>query len=344
MFFDHIGECACWNRGESWWRSALRRHLFDRFGFASHIDMWLPLIVFALILLFVVAAAWWFVRVTSGDPAQCVVACRHGEAVLCSDRTLRSQLVHQDLMTTRIEGLLTSDECRHLVEHVAPAAAASGMTQSDTTERSQRSSTVLCLRHQRDDHVLAAMLSRLAELLQVPEDWFEECQMVLYDDGNRYGLHHDCLEPRRLSRVPSHQRLATVLVYLVDVPSVCGGKTSFPRLDFEVQPEAGTALFWMNVDGAGQPDPRAVHEAQPIRKSYSGNSVRKVALNVWLRGEAWNTPTTQLRILLKHLAPRAFPDAEVAQTYCPNCGVYIATSAQFGDKECHARHCPIHSQ
>ena len=101
---------------------------------------------------------------------------------------------------------------------------------------------------------------------------------------------------------------------------------------------AGSALFWSNVDGAGLPEPLSVHEALPVR----GEGVRKAAINVWVRGEAWDTPTTRLRILLKQLAPWCFPAAEVAQTFCPNCGQYIGSEANFRDKRLHSRRCPIH--
>ena len=102
---------------------------------------------------------------------------------------------------------------------------------------------------------------------------------------------------------------------------------------------AGSALFWSNVDGAGLPEPLSVHEALPVR----GEGVRKAAINVWVRGEAWDTPTTRLRILLKQLAPWCFPAAEVAQTFCPNCGQYIGSEASFRVKRLHSRRCPIHT-
>lgn len=112
------------------------------------------------------------------------------------------------------------------------------------------------------------------------------------------------------------------------------------RAEFRGAPQvAGSALFWSNVDGAGLPEPLSVHEALPAR----GEGVRKAAINVWVRGEAWDTPTTRLRILLKQLVPWCFPAAEVAQTFCPNCGQYIGSEASFRDKRLHSRRCPIHT-
>ena len=127
------------------------------------------------------------------------------------------------------------------------------------------------------------------------------------------------------------------------VPYVQRTRTSLgctARAEFRGAPQvAGSALFWSNVDGAGLPEPLSVHEALPVR----GQGVRKAAINVWVRGEAWDTPTTRLRILLKQLAPWCFPAAEVAQTFCPNCGQYIGSEASFRDKRLHSRRCPIHT-
>ena len=178
-------------------------------------------------------AAWCFGRVTGRALLRSHdirVTCGDGDTpVIHGGRCLHLRQVQETPAATIVEGLLTSDECAHMLNHVAPAATASGITQSDQTP--QRTGTALCLRHQSGDLVLAGMLARLSRLLGVPEDRFEECQMVLYGDGERYSLHHDCLEPRRLSRLPSHQRVATVLVYLTDVPASCGGGTSFPRFN-----------------------------------------------------------------------------------------------------------------
>ena len=317
--------------------------ILDGSGSAMYMLMAQLLAVVMVVLLLLV---WSFVRATCTPTGKLSVpSCRARKTI--GDRSIHLRQVHAAPDATFIEGLMTPAECQYVVEHLAPAAAASGITQSDHTP--ERTSTVYSLRYQRDDLILTEMLTRLSKLLQVPEDHFEECQMVLYQDGERYGLHHDCLEPRVVSRVPSHQRVATVLVYLTDLPSACGGRTSFPRFNgcdgFESKPSAGSALFWSNVDGAtGLPDPRAVHEALAVRKSYCGESVRKVALNVWLRGEAWDTPTARLRILLKRLTPFMFPAVEVAQTYCPNCGVYIAAASKFRDKALHSSSCPIHER
>ena len=297
-----------------------------------------------ILLITLLLAVCCFVRVT-GRPAAALsnVTCRSRDTpVICGGHCVHLRQVQETPAATLIEGLLTPDECAHMLSHVALAAAASGITQSDHTP--QRSGTVLCLRHQSGDVVLVGMLSRLAELLGVPKERFEECQMVRYGDGERYSLHHDCLEPRRLSRLPSHQRVATVLVYLTDLPASCGGCTAFPRFNglagYETAPVAGSALFWSNVDSAGLPEPLSVHEALPV----CGEGALKVAINVWVRGEAWDTPTSRLRILLKRLAPWSFPAPEVAQTYCPNCGLYIGTASGFRDKRLHSRRCPIHER
>ena len=199
-----------------------------------------------ILLSMLLLVIWCFVRVTgrAATLSSYDVTCGSGVTpVIYGGRCLHLRQGQETPAATIVEGLLTPDECAHMLDHVALAAAASGITQSDHTP--QRTGSVLCLRHQSGDLVLAAMLSRLSKLLGVPTDRFEECQMVLYGDSERYSLHHDCLEPRRLSRLPSHQRVATVLVYLTDLPASCGGGTSFPRFNglagYEATPVAGCA-------------------------------------------------------------------------------------------------------
>ena len=330
--------CTCWPPS---WQQPAR---LDRTAYLAAMYLLVAQLTAATMILLQLVA-WCFVRATCKPSGKLrAPSCSAGGTVNIGDRRMLLRQVHAAPDAIFIEGLMTPAECQYMVECIAPLAAASAITQSDHTP--ERTSTVYSLRYQRDDQILAAMLTRLSKLLQVPEDRFEECQMVMYDDGERYGLHHDCLEPRMLSRVPSHQRVATVLVYLTDLPSACGGRTSFPRFrgcdGFESKPSAGNALFWSNVDGAGLPDPLAVHEALAVRKSYSGESMRKVAVNVWLRGEPWDTPTARLRIFLKRIAPWTFPAVEVANTYCPNCGAYIAAASKFRDMAMHRSSCPIH--
>ena len=71
------------------------------------------------------------------------------------------------------------------------------------------------------------------------------------------------------------QRVATVLVYLTDVPESCvGGSTFFPHLSSRDQPEGlrivpvkGAACAWPNVSVDGVPLVETEHAAEPLQVS-----------------------------------------------------------------------------
>ena len=144
-----------------------------------------------------------------------------------------------------------------------------------------------------------------------------------------------------------------------------------------VSPVAGNALYWVNVDRQGRPDPQAMHMAEAVKDkkkkgggtgpntttssssgemakgemSGSGSAV-KYGINVWVRGEEWNTWPATFRLVLKRwvnaLAPSTVagllgltPD-ELAEIYCPQCGAYIHREADWITPAVHLPRCPIH--
>ena len=56
--------------------------------------------------------------------------------------------------------------------------------------------------------------------------------MISYTAGQQYGMHHDCNGCMR--------RFATVLLYLSDVDSACGGQTVFPAASDAASSEGGS--------------------------------------------------------------------------------------------------------
>jgi hypothetical protein len=126
--------------------------------------------------------------------------------------------------------------------------------------------------------------------------------LVCYPGGNTYFRpHHDS---GRLSEDGSQvqlnrdehgaARIATVFVYLSTHSADEGGATRFNRLGggggVKVQPKAGSAAVWSNVDKAGAPDVDVVHEAESLssaRMVSMGEALQdrriplKMGLNLW---------------------------------------------------------------
>jgi hypothetical protein len=87
---------------------------------------------------------------------------------------------------------------------------------------------------------------------------FEALQVARYDEG-QYFMEHEDGFPLMTAKQNRFQRLATILVYLNDVPE--GGETRFPYLDLAIRPKKGTAVVFFPGYRDGRPDDRTSHEA-----------------------------------------------------------------------------------
>lgn len=102
-------------------------------------------------------------------------------------------------------------------------------------------------------------------------------QVVQYQRGQRFAEHEDAF-PFAHAKRTNYQRRATLLVYLNSVAK--GGRTSFPDLGLEVQPEQGSALLFFPAFADGRPDPRTRHAAEPavdekwIAQVWVGSALR----------------------------------------------------------------------
>ena len=135
----------------------------------------------------------------------------------------------------------------------------------------------------------------MQDLLACNPDQIEPIQMVKYEPGQLFGLHHDLgtlaedgevLLPRRNYFAPTKRRLMTALVYLDSLPGYYdGGETSFPQCEyllqheaptnFSIKPMRGTLVLWSNITEEGLPEGKTVHEAKSA-------CFRKLALNIWI--------------------------------------------------------------
>ena len=133
------------------------------------------------------------------------------------------------------------------------------------------------------------LTQRIAQLLDVGEEFIEPFQLVRYQPGEFYKEHHD---HGSYYGVDTEQRPLTLLVFLSDVPSSPGvggeggGYTKFRAVgDVEsggvaVVPRLGDGVLWKNENEHGELLMDAVHEAIPPREN--GGNIIKYAMNVWI--------------------------------------------------------------
>jgi prolyl 4-hydroxylase len=125
----------------------------------------------------------------------------------------------------------------------------------------------------RNEHPLATKIQRrICELLRAPLANAEPLQILNYAEGGEYLPHFDYFEqeqPGVTSPLQAGgQRIATMVVYLNDVPA--GGGTIFPHLHLETRPKKGGALYFSYQLADGSVDPLTLHGGSPV-----------------LRGEKW---------------------------------------------------------
>ena len=180
------------------------------------------------------------------------------------------RILHLDPLVMTVDNFFTDAECEDYLKLKDCPGATHELTQSATFSSmtaSARTSTTWFVRYQ-EAH---ALLAKASALLGKPVAHFEEPQLVRYKSGQAFGWHYDAVPPTQLAN--GGQRLATLLVYLNDVP--VGGRTAFRDLQMggtdangsprrvEVEPKRGRAIIFFPSDADGMPDERTLHAGEP---------------------------------------------------------------------------------
>lgn len=121
--------------------------------------------------------------------------------------------------------------------------------------------------------IIKQVKARILSVLRMPEQNCEHLQVLRYEVGQFYKVHHDQSIASRSFEGP---RIYTFYMYLSDVPA--GGGTRFPDLNITVQPRAGRAVLWPSVQSADMftPDWRTRHESLPVEAGV------KYGANFWV--------------------------------------------------------------
>ena len=111
------------------------------------------------------------------------------------------------------------------------------------------------------DVVMLLVRQRIAAAIGVPIGALENSQVLHYRVGEEFVRHYDYLDRSLPDVAVRGQRVVTFLIYLND--DYEGGETEFAHLGLRNRGAAGDALYFVNLDGAGSPDPRTLHAGLP---------------------------------------------------------------------------------
>lgn len=126
---------------------------------------------------------------------------------------------------------------------------------------------------EKQQHVIN-LASKISHYTTVPVQNFEAFQVVRYEVGQQYVLHHDYSQHQ--IGMACGPRILSVLLYLSDVEE--GGETVFTELGITIKPRKGRAVFFPDALSSNleQVDSRTVHKAKPVLKG------QKYAVNTWI--------------------------------------------------------------
>jgi prolyl 4-hydroxylase len=126
-----------------------------------------------------------------------------------------------------------------------------------------------------EDETANNIYERIENLTGIPMDNYEYFQLLKYEEGQFYEVHHDYIDHEVHRR--QGPRILTLFLYLNDVEE--GGETDFPKLHLAVKPKLGRAVMWPSVldERPTVPDHRTDHQAKPVIKGvkYGANVVRR---------------------------------------------------------------------
>lgn len=177
---------------------------------------------------------------------------------LSCSRDRRVQLYTQDQF-------LSADECRQLREKIDAGCYPSPLFEKEKYEGVRTSQSCNLDIY---DPVIAAVETRIAQLLGIDPSWGEPLQGQKYAVGQCFKEHADFFyvdQPYWAEYEPhGGQRTWTAMIYLNEPEA--GGATAFKFLDMAIEPRLGRILIWNNMAEDGSPNPWTIHEGQPVEE------------------------------------------------------------------------------
>ena len=192
-----------------------------------------------------------------------------GESPLYLDGGDRRVCVLQNMYNPRVVvfgGLLSDEECEALIEIARPRLARSLTVDTQTggeEVNADRTSRGMFFRPA-ENELVRRIESRIARLVNWPEENGEGLQILHYRPGTEYKPHYDYFDPAQPG-TPSilqrgGQRVGTLVMYLAEPEK--GGGTIFPDVHLEVAPKRGNAVFFTYE--RPHPSTRTLHGGSPV--------------------------------------------------------------------------------
>ncbi|MBB3033458.1 prolyl hydroxylase family protein [Alteriqipengyuania lutimaris] len=187
-------------------------------------------------------------------------------------RSFSPEILCRDPLVLVFREFLTRRECKSLVELASPALRRSQVVHPQTGQLVDdpiRNSSSAAFTLTEETPFLHAINRRIAAASRSRPEQGEPTQVLSYEAGQEYKLHHDALPGEQ------NQRIQTFLIYLNE--DYEGGEIHFPTPNLRFRGNTGDALCFSNVSANMQPARNAAHAGLPV---VAG---RKIILSKWIR-------------------------------------------------------------
>jgi len=174
-----------------------------------------------------------------------------------------------------LDDFLSDKESDEILAAGSSSGTAWGRSQAgDGVQAARTSSTAWCKGRCLQNPTVRAVEERVSRLMGgIPMEHAEPMQVLRYETGQFYKVHHDQNSPRASAWGP---RMFTVFMYIGD--GYTGGETHFPRLNLTIPAGKGRACVWTSILDSDpyQRDDRTDHESLPVASGV------KFGVNYWI--------------------------------------------------------------
>ena len=164
----------------------------------------------------------------------------HVGTTIKTDREVGIVTKVEEPLIVVLGNVLSNEECDELIRL---AKAKDNMQRSKigaTREVNELRTSSSMFLEESENEIVARVEKRISSIMNIPIEHGEGLQILKYAPGQEYKAHYDFFSST--SKAANNNRISTLVMYLNDVEQ--GGETFFPKLNFSVSPQKGTAVYF----------------------------------------------------------------------------------------------------
>ncbi|OAH60125.1 2OG-Fe(II) oxygenase [Domibacillus aminovorans] len=161
-----------------------------------------------------------------------------GSNIQTEDREINIIARLEEPLIVILGNVLSDEECDELITLSKDKMQRSKIGTAREVNEIRTSSGMFFQKNEND--IITKVEKRISSIMNIPIEHGDGIQILKYTPGQEYKAHFDFFSPT--SKAAKNNRISTLVMYLNDVEQ--GGETFFPKLNFSVSPQKGTAVYF----------------------------------------------------------------------------------------------------